>query len=476
MKKVSFSLYFLCIGVLFSIILLTAGGCANIIPPGGGPRDTIPPKLASAVPKDSVTSFKGNRIVLTFNEYVTLDNINEQLVMSPFPKNQPIVESKLRNVTVKLRDSLEANTTYTINFGNAIKDVNEGNVARQMRYVFSTGSKIDGDSITGHVQLAETGKIDSTLLVLLHSNLSDTAIYKVRPRYIAKLDGKGNFRFLNMPQGKFNIYVLPNDYAKKYDDSTKIFAFGDSIITAGSHQNRVLLYAYQEFKEVKEQRKSSSTTKKNDKEKPKEKPLKLLTAVNGVQDLLEDFEIAVDRKIRSFDTAKIVLTDTNYKPVSNIHFSWADTSFTRIALKHPWVENSHFKLIIQKDALTDSAGIGLPKTDTLSFVTKRESEYGSLLLRFPQIDLSQNPVLMLLQGDKQIVSEPITKVEWYRKLFPPGDYEVRILFDHNKNGIWDKGNFKEKIQPEIVLTGKPDKVTVRSNFDREFDVSVEKVH
>jgi hypothetical protein len=118
------------------------------------------------------------------------------------------VDYKLRNVTVKLKDTLEPNTTYSFNFGDIIRDVNEGNIARNFTYAFSTGSSIDYNTYSGKVLEAETGKPyrDSSLLVILHRNLADTAVRKLSPRYFARTNGKGEFTFRNLPQGTFAVY------------------------------------------------------------------------------------------------------------------------------------------------------------------------------------------------------------------------------------------------------------------------------
>src|SRR5436305_12102318 len=143
MKKLSI-VYFLLI-ICISLISLTIGsGCANIIPPTGGPKDSLPPVLVSSVPKDSTTNFNAHKIVLTFDEYVELDqNLTQDFIVSPNPENIPLVENKLRTVTIKLKDSLKPNTTYSLDFGNSLKDVNEGNILRNFTYVFSTGKDID---------------------------------------------------------------------------------------------------------------------------------------------------------------------------------------------------------------------------------------------------------------------------------------------------------------------------------------------
>src|SRR5690606_11355640 len=129
----------------------------------------------------------------------------QNLLVSPVPKITPTVESKLREVTVTLRDTLEENTTYSLNFGDAIKDVNEGNPVRNFTYIFTTGSRLDSLSITGNVLLAESGKVDTTLIVVLQTDYADSAL-RERPRYVAKLDSRGYFRFGNLPAATYALY------------------------------------------------------------------------------------------------------------------------------------------------------------------------------------------------------------------------------------------------------------------------------
>src|SRR5690606_16958881 len=178
---------------IITYYLIASSGCANIIPPSGGPRDSLPPVLMTAVPKDSMYHFKGNRITFTFDEYVELQNVQENIVVSPTPKITPIFESKLRTVTVRLKDTLEENTTYAIDFGNSLRDINEGNAFKNFTYVFTTGDSLDQHTFSGKVILAETGKADSTLIAMLHRSGEDSAVAKERPRYYTKLDSSGRF-------------------------------------------------------------------------------------------------------------------------------------------------------------------------------------------------------------------------------------------------------------------------------------------
>lgn len=478
--KHSFLPGFVLLVLLAAIQLLPS--CANIVPPSGGPKDTLAPVLVSATPRDSMLRFTGNRIVIQFDEYVTIDNPQENLIVSPTPKNQPQIDGKLRTITVKLRDSLEANTTYSINFGHSIKDVNEGNIARQLTYVFSTGDYIDSNYLEGQVQLAETGKIDTTLLAVLHRNLHDSAVYKLAPRYYAKLDGQGHFRFNNLPASRFSLYIIPNDYGKKYDDSTKLFAFIDSTIEVSTHTPPVTLYAFNEHKEQPKPRTSSTNNNAGNKkkEKPKEdedKRLKITgTSVNGgEQDVLSAMNISFSRPLRSFDSSQFILTDTNYKVLpKQPSIKWTDTTATRITLTYPWQPATMLRLIINSKAATDSNDVNIFKSDTLEFSTKKESAYGSIKLHFDNIDFAQHPMLQILQSDKIVDSVFIRQKTWSVKLFPPGDYELRILYDTNNDSTWTPGLFwlsNKKRQPEIVVPAKPAKITVRGNWDNEWDVA-----
>ena len=118
-------------------------GCAQIVSPTGGVRDSCPPKLVNANPKSGTTNFKGNKITLDFDEYIELADVRQNLLVSPSPKTDPNVDYKLRTVTIKLRDTLEPNTTYTINLGNAIKELNEGSQLKKCTYDFHNDDRVD---------------------------------------------------------------------------------------------------------------------------------------------------------------------------------------------------------------------------------------------------------------------------------------------------------------------------------------------
>jgi hypothetical protein len=460
-------LYFLLFITLITMGLISGSGCAQIGAPTGGPKDTIPPRLRSASPELRTTNFKGNKITLLFNEYVTLDDVQNNVLVSPFPKINPVVDYKLKTVTVKLKDSLLPNTTYVINFGNAIKDNNEGNILKNFTYVFSTGNSIDSLQLSGKVIIAETGKADSTLFAMLYRNADDSAVQKRKPDYIAKLNGGGSFTFTNLSPGNYKLYALKDgDGGKTYNSKGEQFAFLDKPITIGSTNAAVTLYASAEEKDTR-----NFTTPPSIKTTAAEKKLKYTTSVpTQNQELPDDLELVFNKPLKKFDSSKIILTDTSYKPISSARLS-IDSSRKKIRLSVKWQEDTHYRLIINNTAVTDSSGNSLAKTDTIRFTTKRESDYGNVVLRFTNLDLTKHPVLQFVQADEIKASYPLTTNEWSKKIFKPGEYELRILFDDNNNGKWDPGHYSKKIQPEKVIA-LPQKLGIRADWDNERDIKL----
>lgn len=465
MKKIL--LYILAIFLILEIQVLTTG-CANIIPPEGGFRDSLPPLLLRANPADSTRNFSGNKISLSFDEYVQIDNFQQNVIVSPVPRITPTVTYRLNTVSLKLKDSLEANTTYSINFGNSIKDVNESNVMKEFTYVFSTGPSIDSLSFRGNVLLAETGKTDSTLVVILHTKAEDSAVVKERPRYMTKSDGKGNFIFRNLPAGTFYVYALKDDARSlRYMNNKQLFAFADSPVVVQQNTPSKTLYAYEAIK-------ATQTTSTSGTRNAADKRLKFQTTVNSnnTHDLLQKFSFLFETPLRNFDSSKIrFVTDTLYTSVSG--HTWSiDSTKKKVTLNYPWQESTLYHFIIKKDFATDTLGQQLLKADTISFITMKNDDYGKLSLRLRNLDLSKNPVLQFVQSEKVVNSFPLTGQTFSQALFLPGEYELRILNDTNKNSIWDPGEFfgKHK-QPEIVKPVEKH-FTVKKNWENEFEIKL----
>ena len=445
-----------------------------MIPPTGGDRDSLPPRLIKVSPPDSSKGFNTKTITFTFDEYIEQpQELLKNLIVSPTYSIIPTIESKLRTLTVKIKDTLEPNTTYYYDFGDAIKDVNEGNVLHNFSYIFTTGNTFDSLQLSGKVVLAETGGIDSTLIVMLHRNGEDSALQRENPRYITKVDGKGNFRFQYLPPGTFYIYALKDEGGpKRYFGNKPLFAFADSAVEVKPGAAPVTLYAFEEKNDQPPPSTINFTGGNRPGAKPDERRLRFSTTLSGnVQDLLGDFNLKFEQPLRNFDSTKLQLrTDSAFNPAPA---SWQmDSLRKKLALKNTWKENTLYHLILDKDFADDSSGRKLLKTDTISFTTRKQADYGSLKISFTNIDLSKNPVLQFSQGGRVINTFPLNTSELNQPLFNPGEYELSILYDENKNGHWDPGKFFEgKKQPELV---KPlnKKITVRTNWDNEFEISL----
>lgn len=445
-------------------------GCANIIPPSGGDRDTLPPVLIMAIPRDSATQIKTRNITLTFNEFVNLKE-TEQIIVSPIPKNVPIFDYKLRNVTVRLRDSLEPNTTYSIDFGNSIRDVNEDNVAQNFRYVFSTGDQLDNNDYEGQVIVAEKGTIDSTLIVVLHADLSDSAIYSKQPRYFTRVNGKGRFSFQNLPDGRFNVYVLNGKNYSKTFDSTDLFAFRNEAIRLPI--NDILpddtLWAFTEAPKPPAGRAQEQPTSafRDDKR------LRYQSSAAGEpQDLLDKLTLTFNRKLFTLDTSKIALLDSNYRAAGNYEVTLSADG-KQVFLTHDWKADNGYRLILEKESVADSLGVTLAKRDTVSLHTLKESAYGALRFRFQNLDTTVRPVIQLVQNEEVLASYPITSNSLSIKRIKPGTYQLRILYDENGNGKWDQGQFstQPRKQPEKVVS-IPRQLSIRANWDNEVTIGL----
>lgn len=460
--------------ILISVI--TGPGCANIIPPQGGPKDSIAPIVIKITPGDSSKNFKSNKINFSFNEFIEVQNVQENLMVSPIPKILPVVDFKLNTMTVKLKDSLEPNTTYSLNFREAIKDFSEGNILKGFTYVFSTGSYIDSLQLHGKVLLAETGKVDTTLIIMLHTSADDSIVVKEKPRYVTRLDGQGNFTFKNLPAKTFYLYALKDETGTyRYFSDKQLFAFAKRPITTQLNADTVTLYAYAAQTVTPS---AITTISPPVRSKPggatADKRLKYQTSlINNQLDLLGNFTMTFETALRLFDTAKIKLyTDSTFTPVAAYKFE-KDSSNKKIQLIHEWKENTQYHITIDKDFAEDSTGKKLLRTDTISYTTKKLIEYGALKLKFRNIDITKHPVLLFITGDRLVQSFVFgNTMEFSQALFLPGEYELRILFDDNKNGKWDPGEFfgKHK-QPEIV---KPieRKITIKPNWQNEFELAL----
>lgn len=218
-------------------LLLAAGfaltGCAKRGTITGGPKDTIAPTIVGSYPKNMSTNFKGREIHIDFDEYIKVKDINKQLIISPPLKYQPSITpqgSASKFIEIKIKDTLQDNTTYSFNFGQSITDNNEGNPYSQFRFVFSTGDYIDSLQLNGAIKDGFSRTADNFVTVMLYEAneaFNDSTIYKERPRYVTNtLDSMTNWSLQNLKAGKYYLFALKdasNNYI--YNPKTDKIAF-----------------------------------------------------------------------------------------------------------------------------------------------------------------------------------------------------------------------------------------------------------
>lgn len=215
--------------------------CANTsTPPEGGPKDTLAPVLMEIIPAYNTTGhpidIKHSQISFEFDEYVALNNPNSFIFLSPPQSKPPTAKIKGKKVVVSFAEPLDSNRTYSLSLGEAIKDNNEGNPFPPYTHSFSTGDHVDSLFVSGNIVEASTMLPMSNITVLFHTDQSDSAIYKVRPKAAAKSDLWGYFTVRNLPVDTvyrvFAIEDLNNN--NLYDPDQERVAFLDTLVLPSS--------------------------------------------------------------------------------------------------------------------------------------------------------------------------------------------------------------------------------------------------
>lgn len=224
-----FSTYLILLGAV--LIALLVYSCANKGYPEGGPKDVTPPHVIGEQPASFSKNFKKKNINIYFDEFVALKNINEKFIISPPQNKKPKVRLRAKYIMVEFEDTLRPETTYSLDFADAIVDNNEGNPLGYYRYVFSTGNTIDTLELSGNVVDAETNEPVLNAYVFLYENTADSVPLKEIPNYMGRTDSSGFFRITNLKDANYKIIAVQDenrDY--KYTPEGEQVAFLDSLV------------------------------------------------------------------------------------------------------------------------------------------------------------------------------------------------------------------------------------------------------
>ena len=213
------------------MLMIVVYSCASMGNPDGGPYDEEPPKFVRSTPKPFAINSKEKKVTIEFDEFIKLEKAAEKVVVSPPQLEQPEIKASGRKVVVGLVDSLRPNTTYTIDFADAIVDNNEGNPLGNYAFTFSTGTTIDTMEVSGTVLSASDLEPVKNIQVGLRSDLSDSAFMKKPFDRVSRTDSRGHFSIRGIAPGKYRIYALMDGNQNYlFDSKTEMIAFSDSII------------------------------------------------------------------------------------------------------------------------------------------------------------------------------------------------------------------------------------------------------
>ncbi len=342
--------------------------CANAVAPTGGPKDTAPPVVVQAVPENNSTNFIGKKIEITFDEYITLENANQNVLISPPLTEKPDIKLKNKTVVVKFKETLAANTTYTINFGSAIKDLHEGNPFKDYVYSFSTGDHIDTLRIAGKVLNAEDKKPVEDAYVSLYAadreNLDSLPLSTV-PNYITKTDKEGNFSLNGLADKKYLVFALKDVNSNLYfDQPNEEVAFLDTLVPAS--------YPQTPMPKTMDSVATDSTAMEVD-------SVAVGTTANPVDSIAVDTTANLTDSI-AFETKATTIFDQ--KALSLTLYMFTEVDSTQMLLEKKLVEEGLLRFVFRhpaKDAVVMTPEM-LP--DSFNLVTLHSPEFDTVLWYF----------------------------------------------------------------------------------------------
>jgi len=235
----------ICTDILIAIILWSALffiiSCAQVGAPTGGARDTQPPVPVKSKPVNYSSNFKGNKIIIQFDEYIKLNNIIQELIITPVPDKDASVKLRGKNLIVKFNSKLEDSTTYSINFYNAIADLNENNPLPNFTFDFSTSSHFDSLYVTGNVKNAFNLNPEENIYIMLYEQMPDSAPRKNIAKHISKCDKNGNFIISNIRDKDYYLFALKDmNRNMLFDLPNESIAFSDSAFRASYELREVV--------------------------------------------------------------------------------------------------------------------------------------------------------------------------------------------------------------------------------------------
>lgn len=523
-----------------TVMLLAIVSCAKRGSITGGPKDETPPQFVRSYPPNFSTNFKNQEIRIYFDELISLDKPDRQVIISPPMKKKPDITplgGARKYVKIKFNDTLIANTTYTINFGSSVVDYNEKNPLPFFQYVFSTGSELDSLSFKGTVIDAFKKKTDKNISAFLYEKnetFNDSTIFNTVPRYIANTLDSTLFEFKNLKAGTYYLIALRDKNSNYFFDpkQDQVAFTKESITIPDDSIAHLRLFKEQlpfKLARIKQTSKHGfemgyngkiDTTNLNIKpiledttmeatyyKLPKKDTLKVFVKPftqqdsllfifknNAVTDTLvsrykdqyldslkinsankksvlgleDPILLTTNTPIHKIDESKIVLIDKDSLPIPfsqkvNYYKNLLEVQFKKN-------EGNSYNLQLLPKAVEDFIG-QVNDTLQISYTTGIKADFGNLSLTIKE---SPSPIIIELTKANdiaytQVLPKGRTTINFNN--IDPGKYDIRLILDENNNGIWDTGNYLEKVQPEKTYFHS-ETINIRANWDVQQTIEI----
>ena len=496
---------------------LTLWHCASIQSPSGGDKDILPPKIIKVYPEPFATGVNPKQIKLSFDEYFTLRDFSNELLVSPPLEEKPEIFIKSKNLIIRLKEKLRPNTTYTFNFGNGIADFHEGNILSNFSMVFSTGEKIDSLGISGEVFSTPENinlKGFSVGLYKKKSLVKDSSLYISKPNYTSLIDDLNKYQLNFIQAGSYELIGFEDLNGNKlFDPASEKIAFHDQILEMedslkqdlwfyqeekklkvleskdlgrlhwafNKHLDSARLYSFPEINyfskishdslfvwphhmevdsayviaEFKNQTDSILVIK----DTLVKFPLHIFSLKEGYLKKNDKIQLECSSPILLLDISKINLMSDSIPINFEIDY---DDFFLELDFQKE--EDKTYQLKLEKGALY---GLNNCISDSCEFMyyTKGESSLSKI-----EINLTTDIQNYFLEIIKEgVVIERLSQDETliFNELLPD-NYEIRLTKDDNKDGKWNPGNYHENLFPEKVYY-YIEHLKLRANWDLEID-------
>lgn len=485
-----------------------------MVSPSGGEKDITSPALIKSTPKENSTNFKDKNIELVFDEYINLKDIQNQFIISPSDITAEVKKDG-KKIKIELSENPKENTTYILNFGDAISDYTENNITKDFKFIFSTSEKVDSLSISGNVLDAYKLEPISDAVVCLYTTTdSDSLVYKKKPNYTVRTNKTGEFKFTNLKSNTYKLFVLLEENNNKiFDSQEESIAFIDTNIQLMNNSQLMNILMFKEEPLKRKLLSKNISYQKVELIYNKENKIELIDLHSKIDTVIysekrdsiniyytenadstsiylkeddkidtlkikfpknlkrKDFVLNVENKINlnsiginSYDLFDVYTIDSMllFEDSVNVKYTLDKISYNKFKLNYEFDPTKKYYLTIADSTFKSFQNTYNNKNQT-TITFKNEEDFGTLTI---YTDGNENKIYELLNDKNEVVKRTSKIKDIQYKYILPGTYRLRIILDSNKNGKWDTGNYLKSIQPEkIEYYLNP--IKIRANWDLE---------